>query len=752
MDDIQQNLLDIIQEATHNLTDEGDGVLPENRPTLALLKKARNVVKRKNFVKEDVLKAIGDIDENAVKGADIQASLTIAKSTMTNIVNGQQTNSQKFNNITKSANIQPINNKQDELPQITKIFNNVSDKFSGVSDKFGEAVGVVSGHTNEVLGEVKGELLDPVMDMGKLVGGGFMDIFGDGEEEGDKETHGLLGSLLEKSKDFFSGFKSDMTDSITDGLKAADILDTDDESMSESFEMLVDQGEENEKDEDRRLKSKKSKDVGGIFSGWGGEMLGGLITTLIAFPKVMAGFLDNLTAGLIKINKALDFTLKLMWSPFKLIIDISKKFVGITKNLKFIGKPIQILANITKSISGITTKMVSPFTQLFKSLTGVGDTIGKAANATAKGFKSIGFLSKLGGIFKLFTQALGKVFFVITIITSLFDFVSSFIKTEGTIGDKMKAGFMSMIKGIVEIPIKIVGWLFDKVLGGFGIEIIGGSGKKMYESFMWFTEKIINFFIDLPQILWSGIKKSLDVLLFLPKLIFKGFISYWTTIFDMVKAVFDPEKSIFDVIKKAIKSFTDGIKELLIKSIPGGKYLARSFNNDETSGIQISKDTSPDMQNQADVGNAIFSAPIMATGGMIQENGLVNLHAGEVVGPLDDVRGMIQTETFNEFEQYMKTRKGIGRFDTTSIGNIQREIYQKEASKQGVVTELAKQQIAATDNNRQVLTQMIKNIKSETISGNEGDVIISNTQQGSSNNVPTDIENIGVFLVNNNWI
>jgi len=48
-----------------------------------------------------------------------------------------------------------------------------------------------------------------------------------------------------------------------------------------------------------------------------------------------------------------------------------------------------------------------------------------------------------------------------------------------------------------------------------------------------------------------------------------------------------------------------------------------------------------------------------STGGIISDTGLVNVHAGEVIGPLDQVRNMIQTENINEMGQLMSQQRKI---------------------------------------------------------------------------------------------
>ena len=77
-----------------------------------------------------------------------------------------------------------------------------------------------------------------------------------------------------------------------------------------------------------------------------------------------------------------------------------------------------------------------------------------------------------------------------------------------------------------------------------------------------------------------------------------------------------------------------------------------------------------------------------AAGGLIEKTGLVQVHAGEVIGPLKDVRSMIQTETINEAADFFgdkinqEPRSDVGMIDKMlSYFNLQKSAEKQEQMK-----------------------------------------------------------------------
>ena len=143
-----------------------------------------------------------------------------------------------------------------------------------------------------------------------------------------------------------------------------------------------------------------------------------------------------------------------------------------------------------------------------------------------------------------------------------------------------------------------------------------------------------------------------------------------------------------------------------------------------------------------------------ATGSMVKSSGLVNVHAGEVIGPLQDVRSMIQTETFNEFEEYMgkKRIKKVQRFEPNDILSLSNEISTIENKKTTNLENMSKwtNDLLESGNNKMIRSlDSLKETTKESINNSSSYVEKSSIE---TKNVPSTIENFGVFLTNTNWI
>jgi len=237
------------------------------------------------------------------------------------------------------------------------------------------------------------------------------------------------------------------------------------------------------------------------------------------------------------------------------------------------------------------------------------------------------------------------------------------------------------------------------------------------------------------------------------------------SIFDSIKSsisnMFSTDRSIFDSnMFSTDRSIFDSIKS----------SISNMFSTDDTKLSMINNMRSKQIDNNI-LSKNITSAQ---TGGMIKGSGLVNVHAGEVIGPLKEVRDIIQTETFNEFEEYVSNKPKkyntydkeinvIPKIDVTIIDRINKEIYDKknakEQEKNDFQKESFKEQIKILDQNRLSLVNGISSIN------NNNKVINTKSDNDNSNNivnnqrtimpperVPSNIENMGVVLVNSNWL
>ncbi|HSH50597.1 MAG TPA: hypothetical protein VK982_02635, partial [Bacteroidales bacterium] len=82
----------------------------------------------------------------------------------------------------------------------------------------------------------------------------------------------------------------------------------------------------------------------------------------------------------------------------------------------------------------------------------------------------------------------------ITILMGLIDFVKGFKSEQGNIIEKIYGGLKEAFLGLFELPIMAIGWITDKILGMFGVEIEGGIAKKIEDVIGFFFDTVGNFF------------------------------------------------------------------------------------------------------------------------------------------------------------------------------------------------------------------------------------------------------------------
>lgn len=187
------------------------------------------------------------------------------------------------------------------------------------------------------------------------------------------------------------------------------------------------------------------------------------------------------------------------WTKFLLILGVILAAMLGAAVRKFL-MPFEIMGKmIGKSFIGKTfMKLINFFRKIgaaVKSLSGKGTVVGKFFKAIGKLFGWIGKafnwikgivvnvikwvgkiapaaggLAKLGRAFMYGFKILG---WPLTIFMGIFDFIQGFRKTEGTLWEKIKGGFMAALMGLIEMPIRFIMWLVEKVLGFFGVEVSG---------------------------------------------------------------------------------------------------------------------------------------------------------------------------------------------------------------------------------------------------------------------------------------
>jgi len=146
--------------------------------------------------------------------------------------------------------------------------------------------------------------------------------------------------------------------------------------------------------------------------------------------------------------------------------------------------PFQLLWTALKGIGiglGIT-KLFAPFKglSLVKLIPGVEGLL-SFFSGIGKFFKSLPLVGRLSGIFRLGMKFLGWPLFI---LTSLWDGVSAWRKTEGSFWEKSKAAIKAILIGWLEVPALLLGNLYHQIDPTKTSEEHEGEIKKSINNFM----------------------------------------------------------------------------------------------------------------------------------------------------------------------------------------------------------------------------------------------------------------------------
>lgn len=164
----------------------------------------------------------------------------------------------------------------------------------------------------------------------------------------------------------------------------------------------------------------------------------------------------------------------------------------------------KLLIGVGLIIGGIAGAILLPFTLLWKGLMAIKPIamfFGKIG-AFIKGTKMFTYfddlikwfhkLPVLGRFISAFKTGFKFLAWPIQVIMMAVDFIKGYMGTEGDIIAKIKGGLLSVIKGFIELPVKLFGWIADWFLGLFDIKVKGGSAKVIMDNVMQFA----GIFID----------------------------------------------------------------------------------------------------------------------------------------------------------------------------------------------------------------------------------------------------------------
>jgi hypothetical protein len=169
-------------------------------------------------------------------------------------------------------------------------------------------------------------------------------------------------------------------------------------------------------------------------------------------------------------------------------------------------------------------------------------------------------------IFKFLKFGFTKLAWPLQIIMSVIDFIKGFQGTEGNLADKVIGGIKNALFKFLELPVKLVGWVVEKVLGLFGVEVDGVAGKIMGFLKSWWDTifSLLRPIIGFIEGFFTTEGNIIDK--------FKGGLAgLFNGIGDMIAAIEKFFLPIVEPMKKVFASFFDSIGGLLetIKEFAG---------------------------------------------------------------------------------------------------------------------------------------------------------------------------------------
>jgi hypothetical protein len=217
--------------------------------------------------------------------------------------------------------------------------------------------------------------------------------------------------------------------------------------------------------------------------------------------------------------------LKALWIPFKLIF---KFFRGLAKRIPIFGtmfeKGIKALRSMflrlpkSKFVQDIIVRVWMFFatlrewfgkTRVARLFKGVGGFFLRIGRFFTRFRGLLVVFRPVAAVFDKFLLGFKKGFkylgWPILILLSIIDFIKGFVSTEGDILTKIEKGISEVVKGFFELPVRVFGWVAEKIWGFItGTKIEGGTyAKEMFS----FIDKIIEGVFHPWGILLEGVQK-----------------------------------------------------------------------------------------------------------------------------------------------------------------------------------------------------------------------------------------------------
>lgn len=222
----------------------------------------------------------------------------------------------------------------------------------------------------------------------------------------------------------------------------------------------------------------------------------------------------------------------------------------------------------------------------------------------------------------------------LTILLSIIDFIKAWKAETGDWQDKLFAGLKAVFHGILDFPLEILGWVWDKLMGLFGIESTG-TGDKLKK---WFDD-IMGFMFE-----WGPIGIITDII--------KGFTdeggfkaafqdkadklqNVFLTIMDFVGGVWN---SFLDWVSQKVQdipwvgddlaNITEGLKAEPKKPVVIKKDIPKLVSAHEKRKIEMQQEQSDQVKKAIDETTKATKDNAAKTNDVIQGMSLVSSHGG----------------------------------------------------------------------------------------------------------------------------
>lgn len=290
-------------------------------------------------------------------------------------------------------------------------------------------------------------------------------------------------------------------------------------------------------------------------------------------------------------RRVIDF-FKKMRSTIRAMTDM-KDLIGLARSLP---RMIGSLTVISRSMNTVTRSTMT-FARLADNWPRVMETITKIQSGLGRAFRGLRALANTGGFLgKVVTAVSSTVKFLLKTITSTLKFLGRFSfavnmfkigfkilgaplaillsvidffkgffgSNEATFLGKIKDGLVQVVMGFMDLPMKILGWAYDKVLGLFGVES-SGSGQKFSD---WFR--------NITDILLTGLKDFITS----PLDFFKNYVKSVTSFLEeKVKGTFlEPIVAVFSFLGDMVTKVM-GIVQKSLSKLPG--FVGDMFASEE---------------------------------------------------------------------------------------------------------------------------------------------------------------------------